>query len=328
MINIREVARLAGVSPATVSRVINGTAKVSEEKRARVLSAIAETDFVPNEVARTLFKRSSRTIGLIIPSIRNPFFTELAAQIDELSRERGYHLYLHNVGYDMEQEWEALQQLEAVNADGVILVPSSNADRADQRELSIPLVVLDSDFNGPVNAYIYCDYYHGAQMAMEHLVECSCREIVCIRGPQSTFSGRSRYMGYRDYCLEHGVRQHVVDCDYDFQAGLAMTEALLLRYPQVDGILACNDIVAISTYKILHKRSIPVPDQIQLMGFDDIAFSSLMSPELSTIHQPVDELAKLAMDLVLCQEEGTVKGGRHVLSVSLVPRETTKRKDL
>src|SRR5699024_277824 len=131
MINIREVARLAGVSPATVSRVINGTAKVSEEKRARVLSAIAETDFVPNEVARTLFKRSSRTIGLIIPSIRNPFFTELAARIDELARERSYHLYLHNVGYDMEQEWEALQQLEAVNADGVILVPSSNADRAD-----------------------------------------------------------------------------------------------------------------------------------------------------------------------------------------------------
>lgn len=93
MINIREVARLAGVSPATVSRVINGTAKVSEEKRARVLSAIAETDFVPNEVARTLFKRSSKTIGLIIPSIRNPFFTELAARIDELA-ESGAITYI------------------------------------------------------------------------------------------------------------------------------------------------------------------------------------------------------------------------------------------
>ena len=327
MINIREVARLAGVSPATVSRVINGTASVSEEKRQRVLQAIEATDFVPNEVARSLFKRSAKTIGLIIPSIRNAYFTELAAKLDELATQRGYRLFLHNVGYDLDQEWAALQQLEAINADGAILVPSSNDDRADQRELSIPLVVLDSDFNGPVSAYLYCDYYQGAQLAMEHLVDCGCREIVCIRGPQSTFSGRSRYVGYRDYCLEHHIRQRVVDCDYDFNAGLAMTEELLERYPKVDGILACNDIVAISTYKILHKRNIPVPDQIQLIGFDDIAFSSLISPELTTIHQPIDDLANLAMDLVLCQEERAVKGGRHILPVTLVQRETTKRKD-
>lgn len=104
-----------------------------------------------------------------------------------------------------------------------------------------------------------------------------------------------------------------------------MTEALLLRYPQVDGILACNDIVAISTYKILHKRSIPVPDQIQLMGFDDIAFSSLMSPELSTIHQPVEDLAELAMELVL-RRDPCGKKERHVLPVTLVPRETTGHK--
>ena len=327
MSSIREVAQLAGVSPATVSRVINGTAQVSEEKRKRILDVIAETNFVPNEVARSLFKRSARTIGLIIPSIRNPYFTQLAAELDELAAARGYQLSLRNVGYNMEREWEALQQLEAVNADGAILIPTSNADRSDQRPLSIPLVVLDSDFNGPVHSYIYCDYYQGAQMAMAHLVECGCREIVCIRGPQSTFSGRSRYMGYRDFCLEHGIRQRVVDCDYDFDAGLAMTEALLQRYPQVDGILACNDIVAISTYKILHKRNIPVPEQIQLIGFDDITLSGLISPELTTIHQPVKEIARLAMDLVLQQDEPAVKGGRHVLPVSLVVRETTRRKD-
>lgn len=327
MSSIREVAQLAGVSPATVSRVINGTAQVSEEKRKRILDVIAQTNFVPNEVARSLFKRSAKTIGLIIPSIRNPYFTELAAELDELAAERGYQLSLRNVGYDQKREWEALQLLEAVNADGAILIPSSNADRSDQRALSIPLVVLDSDFNGPVNSYIYCDYYRGAQMAMEHLVSCGCKEIVCIRGPQSTFSGRSRYVGYRDYCLEHGIRQHVVDCDYDFGAGLAMTEALLQRYPRVDGILACNDIVAISTYKILHKRNIPVPEQIQLIGFDDITLSGLISPELTTIRQPVKELARLAIDLVLQQEEPAVKGGRHVLPVSLVVRETTRRKD-
>lgn len=323
--NIREVARLAGVSPATVSRVINGTASVSEDKRARVLRAIAETEFVPNEVARTLFKGSSKTIGLLIPSMHNPYFMMLAAALDEQASRRGYRLQLQHVGYDFTREQAALQQLQAGNADGVILVPGSTRRCGDWRGYSMPMVVVDSDLPGWEVPCIYSDHYQGARMAMEHLVDCGCREIVLIRGPQSTFSGLSRYRGYQDYCLEYGICPKVVDCDYDFQAGLAMTEALLSRYPEVDGILACNDLVAISTYKILHKRKISVPDQVKLMGFDDIPFSGLMSPELSTIRQPVEDLAELAMELVL-RRDLCGKEERHVLPVTLVPRETTGHK--
>ena len=327
MISIREVAKLAGVPAATVSRVINGSAKVSPEKRDRVLRAIEETKFVPNEVARTLFKGSAKIIGLIIPSIRNPYFTELAARLDELATEQGYRLFLSNVGYDITRERMALQMLESMNADGAILVPGCREDRSSLEQFSIPLVVVDSDCDGPADSYIYCDYYQGAQMAMAHLTACGCGKIVCIRGPQNTFSGQSRFAGYQDYCEAHGIAQHVVDCDYDFDAGLAMTEELLQRYPDVDGILACNDIVAISTYKILHKRKISVPDQIQLIGFDDISLSSLISPELTTIKQPLDEMAKMAMERVLNQGATEERGGRHILPVSLIVRETTRRKD-
>lgn len=324
MISIREVARLAGVSAATVSRVINGSAKVSPEKRDRVLRAIAETHFVPNEVARTLFKGSSKTIGLIIPSIRNPYFTELAARLEALATERGYRLFLSNVGYDIARERMALQMLEAMNADGAILVPGCREDRSSLEQFSIPLVVLDSDCDGPADSYIYCDYYQGTQMAMEHLTQCGCRNIVCIRGPQNIFSGQARFAGYQDYCEEHGITQNVVDCDYDFNAGLSMTEELLRRYPDVDGILACNDIVAISTFKILHKRKIAVPDQIQLIGFDDISLSSLISPELTTIQQPMEQMAELAMEHVLHRSTSEERGGRHILPPTLVVRETTK----
>ena len=120
MSSIREVAQLAGVSPATVSRVMNGTANVAPEKRERVLSAIEQTAFVPNEVARSLYKKSAKTIGLIIPSIRNPYFTQLAAILDELAGQAGFRLLLCNVGRDPEKEKAAIQMLVSVNADGII----------------------------------------------------------------------------------------------------------------------------------------------------------------------------------------------------------------
>ena len=131
MASIREVAQLAGVSPATVSRVMNGTAKVDPQKQERVLQAIAETGFVPNAVARSLFKKSANLIGLIVPSIRNPFFTELAARLDEAAARSGYRLFLCDAGSgDLEKEKAALQMLVSMNADGIILV-SANAEIAD-----------------------------------------------------------------------------------------------------------------------------------------------------------------------------------------------------
>lgn len=127
VINIREVAKLAGVSPATVSRVINGTAKVSAEKRARVLEAISATDFVPNEVARSLYRKSAKLIGLIIPSITNPYFTQVASIIERLAEENGYRVFLCDVGDDVEDEQAAIQTLVSMNADGIIIAATNEA---------------------------------------------------------------------------------------------------------------------------------------------------------------------------------------------------------
>ena len=161
---------------------------------------------------------------------------------------------------------------------------------------------------------------------MEHLLECGCKHVVCIKGPQYRYSARTRYQGYRDVCLENGIVECTVECDYDFDQGIAMTEELLKRYPKVDGIIACNDIVAISTYKVLHKRNIPVPEKIQLIGFDDISFSTLLSPELTTICQPVKEMAEKAVELIVNNELTSMTGGKFVFPVTLVTRQTTKKK--
>lgn len=326
--SIREVAKLAKVSPATVSRVMNGTANVAPEKRERVLKAIAQTSFVPNELARSLYKKSSKTIGLIIPSIRNPFFTQFASVVDDVAKENGYRLFLCNVGDNLEEERAALQKMVASSVDGVI-VASTNAEiQTNLESCSLPVIVVDSVFDTKkVNAYIYCDYYEGGRLATKHLFEdCGCRNIVCIRGPQHIYTAKARYEGYRDYCLEHGICEQTVDCDYDFIRGLEMTRELLETYPDVDGILACDDIVAISTYKVLYKKQIQVPEQVQLVGFDDIAMSTLITPEMTTIQQPIEAMARAAAEYLLERKVPEKEGKQFVFPISLAVRETTKMK--
>lgn len=328
MSSIREVAKLARVSPATVSRVMNGTANVAPEKRERVLKAIAQTSFVPNELARSLYKKSSKTIGLIIPSIRNPFFTQFASVIDDVAKENGYRLFLCNVGDNLEEERAALQKMAASSVDGVIIASTHTEIQKELDACLLPVIVVDSVFDTKnVNAYIYCDYYEGGRLAAQHLYEeCGCRNIVCIRGPQHIYTAKARYEGYRDYCLEHGIREQTVDCDYDFIRGMEMTRELLETYPEVDGILACDDIVAISTYKVLYNKQIRVPDQIQLVGFDDIAMSTLITPEMTTIQQPIEAMARAAAELLLEKKIPEKEGEQFVFPISLAVRETTKKK--
>ena len=328
MISIREVAELAGVSAATVSRVMNGTAKVDPEKRARVLRVIEETGFVPNEVARTLFRKSAKTIGLIVPSIRNPYFTELAAHIDTMALQHGYRPFLCNTGYDPEKEKAAVQMLVSMNADAIIIASCSEYVREIINKCPIPVVALDAMLYGAnVEACVFCDYYEGGRMAMEHLIENGCKKIVCIKGPQYRYSARARYQGYLDVCAERDIPERTVECDYDFNQGIAMTEKLLKEFPDVDGIIACNDIVAISTYKVLHKRKIAVPDTVQLIGFDDITFASLLSPELTTICQPIKEMVEKAVELIVNNELTGMTGGKFIFPVSLVARQTTTKKE-
>ena len=231
MISIREVAELAGVSAATVSRVMNGTAKVDPEKRERVLRVIEETGFIPNEVARTLFRKSAKTIGLIVPSIRNPYFTELAAHIDTVSLQHGYRPFLCNTGYDPEKEKAAVKMLVSMNADAIIIASCSEYVREIINKCPIPVVALDAMLYGAnVEACVFCDYYEGGRMAMEHLIENGCKKIVCIKGPQYRYSARARYQGYLDVCKEHDIPERTVECDYDFNQGIAMTEKLLKEF--------------------------------------------------------------------------------------------------
>ncbi len=319
--SIRDVARLAEVSPATVSRVINGTAKVDDEKRERVLKVIEETGFVPNEVARSLFKKSAKMIGLIVPSIDNPFFTQMASAIEKEADKHGHRLLLCNTGHNPEKEKTMIQMLMSMNADGIIITTSNEEIRPLIEASRIPIVITDRRPKHGTNcSYIHCDHYEGGRMAIKHLMDCGCKNIVCVKGPQEISSAKERYDGYRDVCKEHGLHEQTIDCGYEFQEGLEIMEELLKKFPHTDGIVACNDMVAVSVYKVLHSKGIKVPEQIQLIGFDDIAISSLMTPELTTIAQPITDMGIKAAQLIA---DSNKDNKEYVFSAKLIKRETT-----
>lgn len=327
MTSIRDVAKLAGVSPATVSRVMNGTANVDSQKRQRVEQAIKETGFKPNEVARSLYKKSSKIIGVIVPNIENPFFNELAGAIEEECDKNGYRLTLCNSNNDLEKEKRNMNLLSRMNADGIILMTNQKEIKEEVKKCQIPVIMLDRQVGtGSEIAYIQSDHYMGGRIAMEHLLECGCRRIVQMSGPNRFSSARQRYQGYSDVCRERELELVSLECEYDYEDGLKKAEELIRRYPDTDGIIAANDMVAISVYKVLTKKGYRIPEDIQLIGFDNINLSRLFTPEITTIEQPITRMGQEAVKVLIAYIEGREFKRQNVFPVTLIPRETTIKK--
>lgn len=325
MASIRDVAKLAGVSPATVSRVMNGTANVEDEKKKRVEAAIFETGFKPNEIARSLFKKSSKLIGMIVPNIENPFFNELAKAVEEESYKKGYRVTLCSSNNDLEKEKKNLNLLSSMNADGIILMTNQEKIEHEVKKCKIPVIMIDRQIEGTGAASISADHYKGGRIAVEHLLECGCKKIIQLNGPLVFSSARQRRQGYLDVCRERAIEPLMMDCLYDYEDGLMKTEELIQKYPDADGIIAANDMVAVSAYKVLTNRGCRVPEDIQLIGFDNISLSWMMTPEFTTIAQPIYQMGCTAVELLLNSVEGN-EIEHPVFDVTLIKRSTTIKK--
>lgn len=324
MASIRDVAKLAGVSPATVSRVMNGTANVDAEKTRKVLHAIEETGFKPNEVARALYKKSSKIIGVIAPDIDNPYFTELAKAIEGETYKQGYRMTLCYSENNLEKERESIRMLSRMNADGIILMTNNEEIEEEVERCGIPVVVVDRRIHSDKElAYVEAEHYEGGRIAAGHLIQCGCRNIVNICGPQKYSSARDRYQGYLDVCRHYQREVQCMECEYSFEEGLIVAEQLLKKYPGVDGIIACNDVVAISVYKVLLRHGYKIPEDIQLIGFDNVALGRLMTPELTTVEQPIVNMGKTSVRLIIDHAKGRPVQHENRFPVTLIRRETT-----
>lgn len=322
MASIRDVAKIAGVSPATVSRVMNGTANVDAEKRQRVYDAIRKTGFVPNEVARSLFKKSAKLIGLIIPSITNPFFTELADAVEKAADESGFRVGYYNTDNNPEKEKNAVGMLKSMNADGIIIT-SNNEELIDVIDKSgMSVVMIDRNMSSESTyTLITSDHYYGGRLAAQCLIDCGCKNIVCIRGEQSISSARERFLGFSDVCTEKGLTIGYIDCEHDFTFEGDIVTAIMKVSPQADGVFACNDMMALSLYKQLTQKGIRVPQDVSIVGFDNVMLSKLVTPEITTISQPIDKMGRMAVKLITGEQ---ISQKAVVYKPELIKRETTK----
>lgn len=311
MINIKEVAKMAGVSQATVSRVINNTAVVNSHKKMKVLQVIKETGFKPNQIARSLYKQSSKLIGFILPDITNPFFSELARAAEDRAFELGYKVILCNSDSKEDKQLEYINMLTSMNADGLIITSSNENTYTSLNNLNIPFVALDRLIDDEGSS-IVVDNFRGGVLATEHLIDCGCKNIVHMRGPMKYSSAKARYLGYEQVMNKYALDIKYIDCEYNSKGNFNILD----KYNDVDGVFACNDLVATTVYKELISKAKKIPEDIQIVGFDNIYMTEIIG--ITTIAQPINKIGYMAVDMLLSGEKK-----KKVLDVEIKKRQST-----
>ncbi|WP_019636591.1 LacI family DNA-binding transcriptional regulator [Paenibacillus fonticola] len=325
MISIKDVAKYAGVSVATVSRVLNNSGYVGQDTRKKVEKAIEELNYKPNEVARSLFKKQSTTIGLIVPDIMNPFFPELARAVEDTAIQLGYNVILCNSDGDQKKEQNYLDILQQQYVNGII-VSSNTLTAAQIVRLNIPVVSIDRVISKGLPT-IVVENKKGAMMATRYLQSKGCRRIGHIKGNSSVVNAEERCEGYKEIIGNEPWfdETYIAEGQYDMQSSIQATLELLQRHPDIDGIFAANDIMAIGAIKAAYQLGKRVPEDIAIIGFDGISLSKATTPELTTIEQPIYEMGEKATKmLVSLMEQQTVDQENYkILDVTLIEREST-----
>ncbi|MEK5057279.1 LacI family DNA-binding transcriptional regulator [Paenibacillus shunpengii] len=297
MATIKDVARQAGVSVATVSRVLNSAGYVHEDTRKKVEDAILALNYSPNEVARSLYKRKSKLIGLLIPDITNPYFPQIARGVEDEMRENDYRIIIGNSDENEQKELEYLQTFTQNNVVGVITL-TNNPDTNTYASFSLPVVFLDRTSHDKPS--VYADGWQGGRLAAEAIIAGGSREVTVMQGPAHVKPAQDRYQGALDALKEAGMDYHVIQTSsFSFHNVDRLATNLFDTYPSTDGIIASNDLAAIAVIHEAVRRGRRVPEDVQIVGFDDIPISGLLSPALSTIRQPAYEMGRAAARLLI-----------------------------
>ena len=295
MATIKDVAAGAGISYTTVSHVVNGTRPVSDPVRSKVEAAIAELGYVPSGVARSLRVRATGTLGLLVPNASNPYFAELARGIEDHAERNGYSVILCNSDDDTDKQLRYLRVLLERRIDGLIVatVASDAAFAEALANLRVPLVLVDRSLDGVSADQLRVDHEQGAYLATRHLLELGHRRIACIGGPASTQVAQLRAAGYRRALDEAGIEARaVVDCPFTSPAGHAAAQALLAGEQRPTAIFAGNDMIALGVLRAAAERQLQVPQQLSVVGFDDIEVSRYLHPALTTVGQCIGALGE------------------------------------
>ena len=302
-VTIKDVARRANVSVATVSRALNGHENVAEAVRGRVLAAASELRYSPHHAARSLSSRRTNTVGVVLPDLHGEFFSELMRGIDTVARERGLHLLVSSYHGHPQEQGTALQAMRG-RVDGLLVMSpyvGSAECLADSLSPSLPAVLLNAHAPVPGMRALNIDNHGGARTMTRHLVDCGYRRIAFIAGPDDNFEAHERQRGYREALAEclPGVAPWVVPGSFDEASGHRAGLALLAADPRPDAVFAANDMMALGCLCAFNQAGVAVPDGIALAGFDDIPLAGYVHPALTTMRVDIAALGARAMRMLL-----------------------------
>ncbi len=319
---LADVARAAGVSLMTVSRAINGKPGVSDHVRQAIIALANEMGYHPNQIARGLATRSTTSVGLVVPDNTNPFFAQIARGVEDTAYSEKYNIFLVNSVEDPAREMAALNSLWQKNVDGLILCSSRlPANTLEETIRRFPAaVVLNRELPVPPAHIITINIndQRGAMLAIQHFLEKGRRRIAYLDGPANSTSAKRRLSGYRLALQEAGIPfdPHMVECCApDTEGGRIATAALLARRPETNAIYAFNDLVAIGAIQIVEGLGKKVPDDIAVIGVDDIPLATIVRPQLTTLHVNLRHIGRLAMRTLL----DTIEGGSSSTAIKVEP---------
>lgn len=326
--DIHAVAKQANVSIATVSRTINHIPTVNPAMAKRVWEAIRELNYFPNTQARALVSGRSRLLGLIVSEITNPFFPELIQGFEDVAVENGYEILIGSTNYDPERMQRCIRRMVERNAEGVaVMTFGIEQPLLDQlAERNVPLVFVDVAPNRPGISVLKVDYHHGIRQGVQHLAALGHRNIAFVAGPLRLHSALSRLAAYKKALEECGIPaldRFIFEGDHTMEGGMAAAERMMAQKELPTAIMCSNDMLAIGILHKLSRLGLRVPDDVSIIGFDDVHLSAIMMPPLTSIQMSRADLALGAVSALRGHLEGSSPKREYKIDTRLVVREST-----
>lgn len=343
MTNLKTIAKIAGVSPSTVSRILSGKNKRVNKKVEKILEIAEKLGYRKNLVAQSIRTGKTYIIGVIVSDISYSFYPEIVRGIEDELSKKNYAMILYNSLEDPEKEKKALHNLVERQVEGVIISPIIEDVNEkyfwELKEKGIPFVVIDRYY-----PYVNCDFVgvndrEGAYKAVKYLIECGHEKIGMVTGPLNTYTGLERFNGYKEALLEYGIKidkRYIVEGIYGsfeevVKVGREKTEELISKADEITAIFYGTDTLAVGGMKYLEEKGIRVPEDISIIGFADLMEARIVSPPLTTVQQPKYQLGKEAAKLLLRRIEEKEKGiiskkEKIILETKIIIRKTVKNK--
>ncbi len=331
MASMSDVARRAGVSIATVSRVLNNNGKVRESTRILILKAIKELKYQPSRVAKRLRSKSvsGNLLGVLIPDIKNPFYVEVLEGIEEVAYRNNYALIMCNFGQDDQKERLYLEILQSEGIDGLIAAPAHENDLQLKKMVKegLPVVCVDRGLKDTDVDVVLVDNVRGAFQAVEHLILAGYRRIAYISGLSTIPSSLLRERGYREALAKYGVPCDPVLVrrgDSKHQSGIQLCGELLDLPDPPDALFAGNNLITLGALEEIHRRGLKIPKDIAIVGFDDMYWSSSLNPPLTAVRQPAGEIGRRAGELLIQRINDPQRTSvQMMLNAELIRRKST-----